>query len=112
MAPIASVPGREVERFAEPRGVLKAALIDYGKTRSVRRARRHPRQHGVAGRDRARAARQVPGLPRGQPDGAHRAADEVALASVSLAGCTAGCTTGTTGADFLVDGRLVQRVPF
>ncbi|GLZ18751.1 hypothetical protein [Burkholderia plantarii] len=35
---ISSVPGREVERFAEPHGVLKAALIHYGKTLSARHA--------------------------------------------------------------------------
>ncbi|WP_246792910.1 SDR family NAD(P)-dependent oxidoreductase [Burkholderia perseverans] len=117
---ISSVSGREVDRFAEPYGVLKAALIHYGKTLSARHAREGIRintvspgnvyfEDGVWGT----IEREQPGTFQAclaaNPMGRMARPDEVARAAVFLASRAASFTTGT---NLLVDGGLTQGVQF
>ncbi|MFW6850178.1 SDR family NAD(P)-dependent oxidoreductase [Burkholderia gladioli] len=117
---ISSVSGREIDDFAEPYGILKAALVHYGKTLSARHAREGIRvntvspgnihfEDGVWGQrereDPAGFARALAANPMGRMG----RPEEVAKAAVFLASRAAGFTTGT---NLLVDGGLTRGVQF
>ncbi|TWI56709.1 NAD(P)-dependent dehydrogenase (short-subunit alcohol dehydrogenase family) [Pseudomonas duriflava] len=117
---ISSVSGREVDMFAEPYGVLKAALIHYGKTLSVRHAKDGIRvntvspgnvyfEDGVWGSIERDTPETFAQCLAANPMGRMARPDEVAKATVFLASAAASFTTGT---NFLVDGGLTQGVQF
>lgn len=117
---ISSVSGREVDRFAEPYGVLKAALIHYGKTLSARHARDGIRvnvvspgnvyfEDGVWGQIERETPETFAACLAANPMGRMAHPDEVARATVFLASSAASFTTGT---NLLVDGGLTQGVQF
>lgn len=117
---ISSVSGREVDMFAEPYGVLKAALIHYGKTLSVRHAGEGIRVNSVSPGNVYFADGVWGKIEREQPEvfakclaanpmGRMARVEEVAKATVFLASRAASFTTGT---NFLVDGGLTQGVQF
>ncbi|CAG9238939.1 NAD(P)-dependent dehydrogenase, short-chain alcohol dehydrogenase family [Paraburkholderia tropica] len=117
---ISSVSGREVDRFAEPYGVLKAALIHYGKTLSARHAKEGIRVNTVSPGNVYFADGVWGSIERNEPEtfaqclaanpmGRMARPDEVANATVFLASRAASFTTGT---NFLVDGGLTQGVQF
>ncbi|KAA6166730.1 SDR family oxidoreductase [Pseudomonas marginalis] len=117
---ISSVSGREIDRFAEPYGVLKAALTHYGKTLSVRHVSEKIRVNTIAPgnvyfpdgvwgsierEDPVAFARAMETNPMGRM----ATPAEVAMATVFLASPAASFITGTT---LLVDGGLTQGVQF
>ncbi|MGH8452645.1 SDR family NAD(P)-dependent oxidoreductase [Pseudomonas sp.] len=117
---ISSVSGREIDCFAEPYGVLKAALTHYGKTLSARHASEKIRvntvapgnvyfQDGVWGfierEDPVAFGRSMDANPMGRM----ATPAEVAMATVFLASPAASFITGTT---LLVDGGLTKGVQF
>jgi len=117
---ISSVSGREIDLFAEPYGVLKAALTHYGKTLSTRLARDGIRVNTVAPgnvyftdgvwgdierNDPAAFAQSLAANPMGRMG----TPEEVARAVVFLASSAASFTTGTC---LLVDGGLTRGVQF
>ena len=117
---ISSVSGREVDIFAEPYGVLKAALTHYGKTLSLRHAKDGIRVNTVAPGNVyfddgvwGTIAREQPELfaecMAANPSGRMATPEEVANATVFLASAAASFTTGTT---LLVDGGLTRGVQF
>jgi NAD(P)-dependent dehydrogenase (short-subunit alcohol dehydrogenase family) len=117
---ISSVSGREVDMFAEPYGVLKAALIHYGKTLSVRHAPDGIRVNtvspgnvyfadGVWGRIERETPEVFAQCLAQNPLGRMASPQEVANAVVFLASAAASFTTGT---DLLVDGGLTRGVQF
>ncbi|MEK6347729.1 MAG: SDR family oxidoreductase [Burkholderia sp.] len=117
---ISSVSGREVDRFAEPYGVLKAALIHYGKTLSARHAADGIRVNtvspgnvyfadGVWGTIEREQPAVFAQCLAANPMGRMARPDEVAKATVFLASRAASFTTGT---NLLVDGGLTQGVQF
>lgn len=117
---ISSVSGREIDMFAEPYGVLKAALIHYGKTLSVRHAPDAIRVNTVSPGNVyfadgvwGRIERETPDIfaqcMAQNPLGRMATPQEVANAAVFLASSAASFTTGT---DLLVDGGLTRGVQF
>jgi 3-oxoacyl-[acyl-carrier protein] reductase len=117
---ISSVSGREVDRFAEPYGVLKAALIHYGKTLSARHAKEGIRvntvspgnvyfEEGVWGKIEREEPDTFAQCMAANPMGRMARPDEVAKAAVFLASRAASFTTGT---NLLVDGGITQGVQF
>lgn len=117
---ISSVSGREIDMFAEPYGVLKAALTHYGKTLSTRHAADGIRVNTVSPGNVYFADGVWGDIERNQPEtfaaclaanplGRMAAPDEVARATVFLASPAAGFTTGT---NLLVDGGLTRGVQF
>lgn len=117
---ISSVSGREVDLFAEPYGVLKAALTHYGKTLSVQLAPDGIRVNTIAPGNVYFADGVWGDIERGQPDlfakclaanpmGRMGTVEEVARATVFLASAAA---SFTTGACLLVDGGLTRGVQF
>jgi len=117
---ISSVSGREVDRFAEPYGILKAALLHYGKTLSVRHAGEGIRVNSVSPGNVYFAEGVWGDIEREQPQtfakcladnplGRMATPEEVAKAVVFLASPAASFTTGT---NLLVDGGLTRSVQF
>ena len=117
---ISSVSGREIDRFAEPYGVMKAALTHYGKTLSARHASENIRVNTIAPGNVYFPDGVWGSIEREDPEGFARslAANpmgrmatpaEVANATVFLASPVASFITGTT---LLVDGGLTQGVQF
>lgn len=117
---ISSVSGREVDMFAEPYGVLKAALSHYGKTLSARHAAEGIRVNtvspgnvyfadGVWGEIERTQPATFQACLQANPLGRMATPDEVARAVVFLASPAAGFITGT---NLLVDGGLTRGVQF
>ncbi|MFF7705899.1 SDR family oxidoreductase [Pseudomonas sp. NPDC007930] len=117
---ISSVSGREVDRFAEPYGVLKAALIHYGKTLSARHAGDGIRVNtvspgnvyfpeGVWGSIERDSPELFAQCLAANPMGRMARPQEVANAALFLASAAA---SFTTGCNFLVDGGLTQGVQY
>lgn len=117
---ISSVSGREVDMFAEPYGVLKSALIHYGKTLSVKLAPQKIRVNtvspgnvyfpdGVWGRIEHETPETFARCLAMNPMGRMGRPDEVANAVLFLAGKAASFTTGT---NLTVDGGLTRGVQF
>lgn len=117
---ISSVSGREIDMFAEPYGVLKAALTHYGKTLSVRHAADGIRVNTVSPGNVYFADGVWGDIERNQPEtfaaclaanplGRMATPQEVARATVFLASPAAGFTTGT---NLLVDGGITRGVQF
>lgn len=117
---ISSVSGREVDMFAEPYGILKAALLHYGKTLSARHAAEGIRVNSVSPGNVYFSDGVWGDIEREQPDtfakclaenpmGRMATPQEVARAVVFLASPAASFTTGT---NLLVDGGLTRGVQF
>lgn len=117
---ISSVSGREVDMFAEPYGVLKAALSHYGKTLSARHAVDGVRVNTVSPGNVYFADGVWGQIERDTPDtfaaclaanplGRMATPEEVARATVFLASPAASFITGT---NLLVDGGLTRGVQF
>jgi NAD(P)-dependent dehydrogenase (short-subunit alcohol dehydrogenase family) len=117
---ISSVSGREVDMFAEPYGVLKAALSHYGKTLSARHAPEGIRVNTVSPGNVYFADGVWGDIERSQPDtfkaclaanpmGRMATPEEVARAAVFLASPAASFITGT---NLLIDGGLTRGVQF
>ncbi|GGJ84612.1 3-ketoacyl-ACP reductase [Pseudomonas matsuisoli] len=117
---ISSVSGREVDRFAEPYGVLKAALTHYGKTLSARHAGEGIRVNTVAPGNVYFAEGVWGSIERDDPQGFAQSLaanpmgrmatpEEVAKATIFLASPAASFITGTA---LLVDGGLTHGVQF
>ena len=117
---ISSVAGREVDQFAEPYGVLKAALIHYGKTLACRHAADGIRVNSVSPGNIYFADGVWGAIEREQPElfaacladnpmGRMGRPEEVARATVFLASPAASFTTGVS---LLVDGGLTRGVQF
>lgn len=117
---ISSVSGREVDMFAEPYGVLKAALLHYAKTLSVRHAPQGIRVNSVSPGNVYFEEGVWGDIERNQPDtfaqclaanpmGRMATPEEVARATVFLASPAASFTTGTS---LLVDGGLTKGVQY
>lgn len=117
---ISSVSGREVDMFAEPYGVLKAALLHYAKTLSVRHAGDGIRVNtvspgnvyfaeGVWGDIERNDPQTFAQCLAANPMGRMATPEEVARATVFLASPAASFTTGTS---LLVDGGLTKGVQF
>ncbi|WP_380179274.1 SDR family NAD(P)-dependent oxidoreductase [Kalamiella sp. sgz302252] len=117
---ISSVAGREVDMFAEPYGVMKAALIHYGKTLSERHAVDGIRVNTVSPGNVYFSDGVWGDIERNQPElfakclasnplGRMATPQEVANATVFLASDAASFTTGT---NLLVDGGLTKGVQF
>ncbi|WP_372439104.1 SDR family NAD(P)-dependent oxidoreductase, partial [Pandoraea sputorum] len=117
---ISSVSGREVDQFAEPYGVLKAALTHYGKTLSARHAGEGIRVNtvspgnvyfsdGVWGTIEREQPETFAQCLAANPFGRMGRPEEVARAAVFLASPAASFITGTT---LLVDGGLSRGVQF
>ncbi len=117
---ISSVSGREVDMFAEPYGVLKAALTHYGKTMSVQLAGEGIRVNtvspgnvyfadGVWGQIEREQPAVFAQCLAANPLGRMATSEEVARATVFLASPAASFTTGTS---LLVDGGLTRGVQF
>lgn len=117
---ISSVSGREIDRFAEPYGVLKAALTHYGKTLSARHAGEGIRVNTVAPGNVYFADGVWSSIERedpvtfaqclaANPMGRMATPKEVANATVFLASPAASFITSTT---LLVDGGLTQGVQY
>ena len=115
---ISSVSGREVDMFAEPYGVLKAALLHYGKTLSARHAREGIRVNSVSPGNVYFPEGVWGDIERDQPEtfakclaenplGRMATPEEVAKAVVFLASPAASFTTGTNG---LEEGGLTRSV--
>jgi NAD(P)-dependent dehydrogenase (short-subunit alcohol dehydrogenase family) len=117
---ISSVSGREVDMFAEPYGVVKGALIHYGKALSARLASEGIRANtvspgnvyftdGVWGsieRDQPAVFAQCLAA---NPTGRMAQPEEIARATVFIA---SPASSFTTGANLLVDGGLSHGVQF
>jgi NAD(P)-dependent dehydrogenase (short-subunit alcohol dehydrogenase family) len=117
---ISSVSGREIDMFAEPYGVLKAALTHFGKTLSVRHAPDGIRVNtvspgnvyfsdGVWGQIERETPEVFAQCMKRNPLGRMATPREVASAAVFLASPAAAFTTG---ANLLVDGGLTGGVQF
>ncbi|MFJ4256318.1 SDR family NAD(P)-dependent oxidoreductase [Pseudomonas monteilii] len=117
---ISSVSGREVDMFAEPYGILKAALLHYGKTLSANHASEGIRVNSVSPGNVYFADGVWGEIEREQPEtfakclaenplGRMATPEEVAKAVVFLASPAASFTTGT---NLLVDGGLTRSVQF
>lgn len=117
---ISSVSGREVDMFAEPYGVLKAALLHYAKTLSARHAAEGIRVNSVSPGNVYFADGVWGDIERNDPEtfakclaanpmGRMATPEEVARATVFLASPAASFTTGTS---LLVDGGLTKGVQF
>ena len=117
---ISSVSGREVDMFAEPYGVLKAALSHYGKTLSARHATDGIRVNtvspgnvyffdGVWGQIERDTPETFAACLAANPLGRMATPEEVARATVFLASPAASFITGT---NLLVDGGLTRGVQF
>ena len=117
---ISSVSGREVDMFAEPYGILKAALLHYGKTLSVRHASEGVRVNSVSPGNVYFPEGVWGDIERDQPEtfakclaenpmGRMATPEEVARAVVFLASPAASFITGT---NLLVDGGLTRGVQF
>ncbi|MHA5866427.1 SDR family NAD(P)-dependent oxidoreductase, partial [Pseudomonas aeruginosa] len=117
---ISSVSGREVDMFAEPYGVLKAALVHYGKTLASRHAEDGIRvntvspgnvyfEDGVWGAIERDSPETFARCLAANPMGRMARPDEVARAVLFLASPAASFTTGT---NLLVDGGLTRGVQF
>jgi len=117
---ISSVSGREVDMFAEPYGVLKSALIHYGKTLSVKLAPKNIRVNtvspgnvyfadGVWGKIERETPEVFAECLAMNPMGRMGTPDEVAQAVLFLASTAASFTTGT---NLTVDGGLTKGVQF
>ena len=117
---ISSVSGREVDMFAEPYGILKAALIHYGKTLAVRHAAEGIRVNTVSPGNVYFPDGVWGDIEREQPEAFARSLaqnplgrmatpEEVARAVVFLASPAASFITGT---NLLVDGGLTRSVQF
>ncbi|KAF1054377.1 MAG: 3-oxoacyl-[acyl-carrier-protein] reductase FabG [Stenotrophomonas maltophilia] len=117
---ISSVSGREVDMFGEPYGVLKAALIHYGKTLSARHAGEGIRvntvspgnvyfEDGAWGSIEREKPETFARCLAANPMGRMATPAEVANATVFLASPAASFTTGT---NLLVDGGLTQGVQY
>lgn len=117
---ISSVSGREIDMFAEPYGVLKAALIHYGKTLSVKLAPENIRVNtvspgnvyfadGVWGKIERETPETFAQCLAMNPMGRMATPEEVARAVLFLASSAASFTTGT---NLTVDGGLTKGVQF
>lgn len=117
---ISSVSGREVDMFAEPYGVLKAALIHYGKTLSAKLAPENIRVNtvspgnvyftdGVWGKIERETPERFAQCLAMNPMGRMATPSEVANAVIFLASAAASFTTGT---NLTVDGGLTKGVQF
>ncbi len=117
---ISSVSGREIDTFAEPYGVMKAALTHYGKSLSRRLASDGIRVNIVAPGNVyfpegvwGKIEREQPELFRESmalnPMGRMARPEEVANAVVFLA---SGMSSFTTGTCLLVDGGLTRGVQY
>lgn len=117
---ISSVSGREIDRFAQPYGVLKAALTHYAKSLSAQQAQSGIRVNTVApgnvyfpegvwgNIERSDPAAFAECLAA-NPLGRMATPEEVARATVFLASPAASFITGTT---LLVDGGMTRGVQF
>lgn len=117
---ISSVSGREIDMFAEPYGTLKAALVHYGKTLSVRHAADGIRVNtvspgnvyfadGVWGEIERDTPETFAQSISQNPMGRMATPQEVANAVVFLA---SGAASFTTGTNLLVDGGLTRGIQF
>lgn len=117
---ISSVSGREVDMFAEPYGVLKGALIHYGKTLSVKLAPDNIRVNtvspgnvyfpdGVWGKIERETPDVFAQCLAMNPLGRMARPDEVAKAVLFLA---SGAASFTTGTNLTVDGGLTKGVQY
>lgn len=117
---ISSVSGREVDMFAEPYGVMKGALIHYGKSLSVRLAKEGIRantvspgnvyfEDGVWGSIEREQPAVFAQCLAANPTGRMARPDEIARATVFIA---SPASSFTTGANLLVDGGLSHGVQF
>jgi NAD(P)-dependent dehydrogenase (short-subunit alcohol dehydrogenase family) len=117
---ISSVSGREVDMFAEPYGVVKGALIHYGKSLSVRLAKEGIRANTVSPGNVYFADGVWGSIEREQPavfaqclaanpTGRMATPEEIARATVFIA---SPASSFTTGANLLVDGGLSHGVQF
>nr|WP_295111351.1 SDR family oxidoreductase [uncultured Caulobacter sp.] len=117
---ISSVSGREVDMFAEPYGVIKSALIHYGKSLSVKLAGQGIRVNtvspgnvyfpdGVWGKIERETPETFAQCLAMNPLGRMARPDEVAKAVLFLASSAASFTTGT---NLTVDGGLTRGVQF
>lgn len=117
---ISSLSGREVDLFAEPYGVLKAALIHYGKTLSARHAADGIRVNTISPGNVYFPDGVWGSIEREQPDlfaqclsanpmGRMATPEEVARATVFLASAASSFTTGT---NLVIDGGLGRGVQF
>jgi len=117
---ISSVSGREVDMFAEPYGVVKGALIHYGKALSARLAGEGIRANTVSPGNVyftdgvwGSIEREQPALfaqcVAANPMGRMATPEEIARATVFIA---SPASSFTTGANLLVDGGLSKGVQF
>lgn len=117
---ISSVSGREVDMFAEPYGVVKGALIHYGKALSVRLAKEGIRantvspgnvyfEDGVWGSIEREQPAVFAQCLAANPTGRMARPEEIARATVFIA---SPASSFTTGANLLVDGGLSHGVQF
>jgi NAD(P)-dependent dehydrogenase (short-subunit alcohol dehydrogenase family) len=117
---ISSVSGREVDMFAEPYGVVKGALIHYGKALSARLAKEGIRANtvspgnvyfpdGVWGSIEREQPAVFAQCLAANPTGRMARPEEIARATVFIA---SPASSFTTGANLLVDGGLSHGVQF
>lgn len=117
---ISSVSGREVDMFAEPYGVVKGALIHYGKALSARLAKEGIRANtvspgnvyfpdGVWGSIEREQPAVFAQCLAANPMGRMAVPEEIARATVFIA---SPASSFTTGANLLVDGGLSHGVQF
>lgn len=117
---ISSVSGRDIDIFAEPYGVFKAALIHYGKTLALKHASDGIRVNTVSPGNVyfedglwGKIEREQPGIfaqfIAANPTGRMGSPAEIASATVFLASPV---SSFTTGANFLIDGGLSKGVQF
>ncbi|MFR0713607.1 SDR family NAD(P)-dependent oxidoreductase [Enterobacterales bacterium BD_CKDN230030183-1A_HGKHYDSX7] len=117
---ISSVSGRDIDIFAEPYGVFKAALIHYGKTLALKHAADGIRvntispgnvyfEEGVWGKIERDQPKVFADFIRANPTGRMACPKEIADATVFLA---SPLSSFTIGANLLIDGGLSRGVQF
>lgn len=117
---ISSVSGRDIDIFAEPYGVFKAALIHYGKTLALKLIKDGIRvntispgnvyfEDGVWGKIEREQPEVFAEFIRANPTGRMATPKEIATATAFLA---SPLSSFTVGANFLIDGGLSKGVQF